>query len=280
MPIFSSSRLIGQVVCAHKLVFHPKTHPCSHNRCSTQLLKISSTRHLTYSSTDKLKRAGKGYVKPLILDPFEVRIYLLRTSHSSHISITHHDFNLPPLLGLYTISQISPSISMASGNLHASPAIHPFVHSAVSLIVPPQFLSICRSHPARTCPAPGRIPQVPQCRSHHPSPDHPGPPATRYRTRITHQNGKGKKSIVVCVPVIDACIGLPFPGLSLMSTAATDCAVDILRCDSAKVHVAASTGGAKGMDDIEVVSLKVGTPDESSLAISTLQLLIQRHTAP
>ena len=97
---------------------------------------------------------------------------------------------------------------------------------------------------------------------------------------MTHQNGKGKKSIVVCVPAIDACIGLPFPGLNLMSAAATDCAVDILRCDSAEVHIAASTGGAKGMDDIEVVSLKVGTPDESSLTISTLQLLIQRHAAP
>jgi len=41
--------------------------------------------------------------------------------------------------------------------------------------------------------------------------------------------------------------------------------------------VAASTGNVEGMDDIEVVSLEVGTLDESSLAISTLQSLIQRH---
>ena len=41
--------------------------------------------------------------------------------------------------------------------------------------------------------------------------------------------------------------------------------------------VAASTGSAKGIDNIEVISLEVGALDESSLAISTLQSLIQRH---
>jgi hypothetical protein len=42
-------------------------------------------------------------------------------------------------------------------------------------------------------------------------------------------------------------------------------------------YVAASTGSAEGMYNIEVVSLEVGAKDESSLAISTLQSLIQRH---
>ncbi len=43
-----------------------------------------------------------------------------------------------------------------------------------------------------------------------------------------------------------------------MSAVATRRAVDILR---RKVRVAASTGGAKGMNDIEVVSLEVGALD-------------------
>jgi len=43
-----------------------------------------------------------------------------------------------------------------------------------------------------------------------------------------------------------------------MSAAATLCAVDVLRRE---VHVAASTGGAEGMNDIEVVSLEVGALD-------------------
>ena len=78
------------------------------------------------------------------------------------------------------------------------------------------------------------------------------------RTRDALKNGRGKKSIVVCVPAIDARIGLPFLGPSSMSASATRRAVDVLRRE---VRVAASTGGAEGMNDIEVVSLEVGALD-------------------
>jgi hypothetical protein len=78
------------------------------------------------------------------------------------------------------------------------------------------------------------------------------------RTRDAIKNGKGKKSIVVCVPAIDAHVGLPFLGPSSMSAAATRRAVDVLRRE---VRVAAWTGGAEGMNDIEVVSLEVGALD-------------------
>ena len=124
----SSSRQIGQVVCTHKLVFHPKTHPCPHNRCSAPLLKISGARHLTYYPIDKLECAGKGYVKALILDPFEVRIYLLRTSHSSHISITRHPSYLPSLLGLYAISQISHQYPWQPTCLPRNASLCPLCH--------------------------------------------------------------------------------------------------------------------------------------------------------
>jgi hypothetical protein len=78
------------------------------------------------------------------------------------------------------------------------------------------------------------------------------------RTRDAIRNGKGTKSIVVCVPAIDARIGLPFLGPSSMSASATRRAVDVLRRE---VRVAALTGGAEGMNDIEVVSLEVGALD-------------------
>jgi hypothetical protein len=78
------------------------------------------------------------------------------------------------------------------------------------------------------------------------------------RTRDAIKNNKGKKSIVVCIPAIDARVGLPFMGPSSMSAAATLRAVDILRRE---VRVAATTGGAEGMNDIEVVSLEVGALD-------------------
>jgi hypothetical protein len=78
------------------------------------------------------------------------------------------------------------------------------------------------------------------------------------RARDAIKNGKGKKTIVVCVPALDARVGLPFMGPGSMSAAATLRAVDVLRRE---VRVAASTGGAEGMNDIEVVSLEVGTLD-------------------
>jgi hypothetical protein len=78
------------------------------------------------------------------------------------------------------------------------------------------------------------------------------------RTRDAIRNGRGKKSIVVCVPAVDARIGLPFLGPSSMSATATRRAVDVLRRE---VRVAASTGGAEGMNDIEVASLEVGALD-------------------
>ena len=77
-------------------------------------------------------------------------------------------------------------------------------------------------------------------------------------TRDAIKNGGGKKTIVVCVPAFDAHVALPFLGPTSMSAAATLCAVDVLRRE---VHVAASTGGAEGMNDIEVVSLEVGALD-------------------
>jgi Fungal family of unknown function (DUF1776) len=75
------------------------------------------------------------------------------------------------------------------------------------------------------------------------------------RTRDAIRNGKGKKSIVVCIRAQDADIGFPFRGPSSISATANRRAVEVLRRE---VRVAASTGSAEGMSDIEVVSLEVG----------------------
>ena len=76
------------------------------------------------------------------------------------------------------------------------------------------------------------------------------------RTRDAVKNGRAKKSIVVCLSELDACIGLPFRGPSSISAIANRRAVEVLRRE---VRIAALTGGAEGMHDIEVVSLEVGT---------------------
>lgn len=58
----------------------------------------------TPEAIDELEHAGKGYVKALVLDPFEVRLCLPGSSHSSHTTTACHDSDLPSLVGLYAIS--------------------------------------------------------------------------------------------------------------------------------------------------------------------------------
>jgi hypothetical protein len=145
------------------------------------------------------------------------------------------------------------------GDPHASPATHPFVHSVVSLLGLSHFSALTPLEHVQlqseylkylnaTHITPLQIIQalLPLMRN---SPS---------RTRDSIKNGKGKKSIVVCVPATDAHVGLPFLGPSSMSAAATLRGVDVLRRE---VRVAAATGGAEGMGDINVVGFEVGALD-------------------
>ncbi|KAI0306402.1 hypothetical protein B0F90DRAFT_1863780 [Multifurca ochricompacta] len=201
---------------------------------------IIITSVTTPEAVDELERAGKGYVKALVLDPFEpatIPIFLrsLASTLSHRFPINIH------------------------GDPHASPATHPFVHSVVSLLGLSQYSTLTPLEHVQlqseylkyfnaTHITPLQIIQalLPLMRN---SPS---------RTRDTIKNGKGRKSIVVCVPAVDARVGLPFLGPSSMSAAATLRAVDVLRRE---VRIAAATGGAEGMNDISVVSLEVGTLD-------------------
>jgi hypothetical protein len=57
-------------------------------------------------AVDELERAGKGYVRALVLDPFEVRLCFSPEVHtlvSHHAWIARHDSDLPSFLGLYAI---------------------------------------------------------------------------------------------------------------------------------------------------------------------------------
>jgi hypothetical protein len=58
----------------------------------------------TPEAVDELEHAGKGYVKALVLDPFEVRPCLPGSSHFSHTMIARYNSDLPSLLGLRSIS--------------------------------------------------------------------------------------------------------------------------------------------------------------------------------
>ena len=145
------------------------------------------------------------------------------------------------------------------GDPHASPATHPFIHSVVSLLSLTSFSALA---PLEHLQLQGEY--LKYLNATHITPLHiiqallPLMRNSPSRTRDAVKNGKGKKTIVVCVPAFSAHVGLPFAGPTSMSAAATVCAIDVLRRE---VRVAASTGGAEGMNEIEVVRLEVGSLD-------------------
>jgi Fungal family of unknown function (DUF1776) len=145
------------------------------------------------------------------------------------------------------------------GDPHASPATHPYVHSVVSLLGLSQFSALT---PLEHVQLQGEY--LKYLNATHITPLHiiqallPLMRNSPSRTRDAIKNGKGKKSIVVCVPAVDARVGLPFLGPSSISAAATLRAAEVLRRE---VRVAAATGGAEGMNDINIVSLEVGALD-------------------
>ncbi|KAI9511220.1 hypothetical protein F5148DRAFT_1146977 [Russula earlei] len=214
---------------------HKWYHTAAERRQVIERIIVASVT--TPDAVDELKRLGKGFVRVLVLDPFEptaIPIFLrsLASTLSHRYPIHIH------------------------GDPHASAATHPFVHSVVSFLSLSQFSTLAPLEHVQflgeylnaTHITPIQIIQalLPLMRN-APS-----------RSRDAIENGKGKKSIVACVPALDACVGLPFLGPSSMSAAATLHVVDVLRRE---VRVAASTGGAEGMNDVEVVSLEVGQLD-------------------
>lgn len=82
------------------------------------------------------------------------------------------------------------------------------------------------------------------------------------RTGPARSQDKGKKSIIVCLPATDACVGLPFGSVQAMSAASTLRAVEILRRE---ISIAALTDQSESMKNIKVVIVDVGTFDIGAL---------------
>ncbi|KAH9005339.1 hypothetical protein EDB86DRAFT_3190408 [Lactarius hatsudake] len=239
--------------------FHRKSHTATHER--RQVVVVLGGDHpvalslilalekkgfiiiasvATPEAVDELECVGNGYVKALVLNPFEpgtIPIFLrsLASTLSHRFPINIH------------------------GDPHASPATHPFIHSVISLFGLARFSALTPLEHVQlqseylkylnaTHITPLQIIQalLPLMRN---SPS---------RARDSIKNGKSKKSIVVCVQATDAHVGLPFLGPSSMSAAATLRGVEVLRRE---VRVAAATGGSEGMSDINVVSFEVGALD-------------------
>ncbi|KAG1756375.1 uncharacterized protein EDB91DRAFT_11830 [Suillus paluster] len=187
----------------------------------------------TPEAVGSIESKGHGYVRALVLDPNEpgtIPIFLrsLASTLSRRFPIT------------------------AAGDPYA--ATHPLLHSIISLLT----LPIPSIH---TTPTPIEQLSLRSTYLPHLLSTHFAPLQTLQALlpllRADAQRGRGRKSIIVCLPAADARVGLPFGGVSAMSAAATLRALDVLRREVAV---------AQGMDSIRIVAVDVGVVGETPVS--------------
>ena len=150
----------------------------------------------------------------------------------------------------------------AAGDPHAPPTTHLYVHSVVSLLslptsnlaLPPaplEHLDLNGDYLAylqATHIVPLQILQalLPLLR------------ATPSRAQDARTYGLGRQSIVVCLPAMDARVGLPFASAQAMSAAATLRGVEVLRRELRASAASSAADAADAMRNIKVVVVDVG----------------------
>ena len=172
----------------------------------------------------------------------------------------------------YFLRSLSSTLSRrfpitASGDPHAAPSAHLYVHSVISLLTLP-------SPSVTPPPAPLEHLGLQDTYSAYLTATHITPlqviqamlpllRANPARSRDALSNNLGKRSVVVCLPAIDARVGLPFAGAQAMSAAATLRAVEVLRRE---VKMAALTDTSASMKNMKVVVVDVGDVGEPAMA--------------
>ena len=215
------------------------------------------------AAVESVESKTHGYVRALVLESTNVRP---PTFHSSPI---HRTFSKPasgPVFLRSLASTLSRKFPInTAGDPHASPSTQPYILSVISLLT----LS------APSTPAPMPLEHLPLEQAYLPylTSTHIVPlqviqallPLLRSspaRARDALFNGTGKKSIIVCLPVTDTRVGLPFAGAQAMSASATLQGLQVLRRE---IKVASlSMVNPEAMKNIRVVTVEVGTLDTDS----------------
>ncbi|KAF8226776.1 hypothetical protein L208DRAFT_1393274 [Tricholoma matsutake] len=191
----------------------------------------------TPEAVEALERRCQGFVKALVLDPHEpatVPVFLrsLASTLSRKFPIT------------------------AAGDPFASPTSHLYIHSIISLLtLPTSTLSV--HAPLEHISL--RNTYLPYLNATHITPLQVIQALMPLlRTGPARSRDKGKKSIIVCLPAIDARVGLPFASMQAMSAAGTLRGVEVLRRE---INVASLTDKSESMKNIRVVVADVGLFD-------------------
>ncbi|KAG6814574.1 hypothetical protein H0H92_000103 [Tricholoma furcatifolium] len=184
-----------------------------------------------------LEQRCHGYVRALVLDPNQpatVSIFLRSLAS--------------------TLSRKFPLSS--SGDPFASPASHPYIQSVICLLTLPTSTPVINAPLEHISLQNAYLPYL--------SATHITPLQVLQalmpllRTGPARARDKGKKSIIVCLPAIEACVGLPFASMQAMSAAATLRGVEVLRRE---INLAALTDQSESMKNIKVIIADVGILD-------------------
>jgi len=193
----------------------------------------------TPEAVELLERRCQGYVRALVLDPYEpatVPVFLrsLASALSRKFPIT------------------------AAGDPFASPTSHPYIHSVISLLTLPS------STPSVHAPLEHislRNTYIPFLNATHITPLQVIQALMPLlRTGPARSRDKGRKSIIVCLPAMDARVGLPFASMQAMSAAGTLRGIEVLRRE---INVASLTDKSESMKNIRVLVVDVGLFDVS-----------------
>ncbi|KAF9469250.1 hypothetical protein BDZ94DRAFT_1303744 [Collybia nuda] len=198
----------------------------------------------TPEAVSALEQRCEGYVRALVLDPHEpgTTTVFLRSLAS-------------------TLSRKFPITS--SGDPFATPSAHPYIHSVISLLTLPT------ASPSQHAPLEHlslRNAYLPYLNATHIVPLQVIQALLPLlRTGPARARDKGKKSIIVCLPAMDARVGLPFSSIQAMSAASTLRAIEVLRRE---IKIAALTDKTESMKNIRVVIADVGTFDVGSNTVA------------
>ncbi|KAI0332567.1 hypothetical protein GY45DRAFT_1246518 [Cubamyces sp. BRFM 1775] len=201
----------------------------------------------TPEAVEQIESKCHGYVRALVLDPTEPEMipYFLRSLAA-------------------TMSRRFPIT--AAGDPHAPPTTHLYVHSVVSLLSLPQPKLALPPAPLEHLDLNGDY--LAYLQATHIVPLQilqallPLLRATPARAQDARTQGLGRQSIVVCLPAMDARVGLPFASAQAMSAAATLRGVEVLRRE---VRAAGLSGlgserseAAYAMRNVKVTVVDVG----------------------
>ena len=207
----------------------------------------------TSEATDYLEAQCKGYVKALVLDPFEVCAFIY------FLSVFFALMQLQPETVQPFLRSLGAALSRkfpikAAGDPFASPSSIPHIHSVISLLslsapvpnlyAPLEHVSLRNTYVPYLTATQITPLQVIQAL------------LPLLRTGSTRSRDIGKQSIVVCLSATDAHVGLPFASVQAMSAAGMLRAIEILRRE---INIASLTDKADSMQNIKVVIVDVGS---------------------